>query len=55
LQGLQDNILGVLKYATLKTLIDERLDLGFGDLNCHGGAASFLIMTLPTQSAGITS
>jgi hypothetical protein len=36
--------LGVPECATLKSLIDERFDFGFGDLNGHDND-SFFIMT----------
>jgi hypothetical protein len=42
LERLQDDILRVLKPASLKTLIDERLNLGSGDLNGHGVTSSSL-------------
>jgi hypothetical protein len=45
LEGLQDDIFGILKRAALKTLIDERLNFGFSDVNGQR-AASFIIMTV---------
>jgi hypothetical protein len=44
LQRLQDDVFGILKRAAPKTLIDERLNFGPGDLNRHG-------MPLPSLSS----
>jgi len=44
LEGLQNDILRVLKHPALKTLIDERLNFGFGDVNGHeSGPSSSLL------------
>ena len=40
---LQDDIFGILKRAALKTLVDERLNFGLGDLNPHGRVLVFVI------------
>jgi len=44
LKSLPDNIFGILESAGLKTLINQRLDFGFGDLNSHG-IGPFIIIT----------
>jgi hypothetical protein len=45
-QRLQDDILGILKHAALKTLIDERFNFGLGDLDGHKRAPSLFIIAL---------
>jgi hypothetical protein len=46
LKSLQNDIFGVSKHAALKTLIDERLDLGSCDLN--GQLSGLLLYYAPT-------
>ena len=40
LEGLQDNVLGILERAAAEAHIDERLDFGFGDMDGHGTTPS---------------